>query len=79
MGSIRNCSFVYPRMIEIAESLRDLKDDDRIDIIAPSSVGPAFFGLTKDPEYLISRFKEQGLSTYLTDIHNGRYIVKDSR
>lgn len=79
MGSIRNCSFVYPRMIEIAESLRDLKDDDRIDIIAPSSVGPAFFGLTKDPEYLISRFKEQGLSAYLTDIHNGRYIVKDFR
>jgi len=79
MGSIRNCSFVYPRMVEIAESLRDLKDDGRVDIIAPSSVGPAFFGLTKDPDYLISRFEEQDLSTYVTNIHNGRYLVKERR
>lgn len=79
MGSIRNCSFVYPKTVEIAESFRDLKDDSRVDIIALSSVGPAFFGLTKEPDYLVSRFEEQGLSTYVTNIHNGRYIVKESR
>lgn len=77
MGSIQNCSFVYPRMVEIAESFRDLKEDKRVDIIALSSVGPAFFGLTKTPDYLVSRFEEQGLSTYVTNIHNGRYLVEE--
>jgi predicted sugar kinase len=79
MGSIQNCSFVYPKMIEIAESFRDLQDDSRVDIIALSSVGPAFFGLTKNPDYIVSRFEEQGLSTFVTNIHNGRYIVKEYR
>lgn len=79
MGSIQNCSFVYPKMIEIAESFRDLKNDTRVDIIALSSVGPAFFGLAKDSKYLASRFEKQGLSTYVTNIHNGRYIIKEYR
>src|SRR5690606_32730373 len=61
MGSIASCSFVYPRMVDIAESMRDLKDDPRATIITPSSVGPAFFALTKDPEYISERFSELGM------------------
>ena len=75
MGSIQNCSFVYPRMVDIAESLRDLKDDDRAAVIAPSSVGPAFFSVTKDPEYIAERFDNLGMETHRLNIHNGRYEV----
>ena len=75
MGSIKNCSFVYPRMIEIAESLRDLRDDKRVDIISLSSVGPSFFGITRDPIYLEKRFVEQGMTVISTTIHNGIYVV----
>lgn len=75
MGSIKNCSFVYPRMVDIAESLRDLRDDDRAAIIAPSSVGPAFFGLTKYTQYLEDRFRAEGMKTMVTNIHNGTYNI----
>lgn len=75
MGSIQNCSFVYPRMVDIAESLRDLRDDDRAAIISVSSVGPAFFGLTDDPKYLEERFAAEGMNTMTTEIHNGTYTV----
>ncbi|HCH34924.1 MAG: hypothetical protein UY35_C0002G0035 [Candidatus Saccharibacteria bacterium GW2011_GWC2_48_9] len=77
MGSIENCSFVYPKMIEIAEALRDLRDDDRIEILSLSSVGPAFFGITNDVEYLEDRFKSLGMNTYVTKIHNGAYILNE--
>lgn len=76
MGSIRNCSFVYPRMLEIAEALRPMKDDDHIQIVSLSSVGPGFFALTDRPDEMRERFEELGLKTYLTNIHNGKYSVK---
>jgi predicted sugar kinase len=75
MGSIKNCSFVYPRMNEIAESLRPLRDDDDVAIIALSSVGPGFFALTSNPDKVEAEFQKLGLNTYVTSIHNGKYIV----
>jgi len=79
MGSVRNCSFAYPGIVDLAESLRDLGEDERATIIAPSSVGPAFFSLTKDPEYITHRFSELDMKTFTTNIHNGRYIVQEKR
>ena len=73
MGSIKSCSFVYPRMIEIAENLRDFKDDERIQIIAPSSVGPAFFALSYCSDYVKDRFNKLGLKTIEAKIHNSSY------
>lgn len=73
MGSIKNCSFVYPRMIEIAEQMRPLKEDDKIEILSLSSVGPGFFALTKDPAYVEEIFHDLRLKTITTSIHNGVY------
>ncbi len=78
MGSIRNCSFAYPPMLEIAEHLRDLREDKRVEIIALSSVGPGFFALTHEPQYIEKRFQALGMDTYRTRIHNGTYTVKRS-
>lgn len=77
MGSIKNCSFVYPRMIEVAEDMRAMKDDADIEIVALSSVGPGFFALTRNPEKVEQRFNELGLKTHITTIHNGKYLVKE--
>ncbi|HSX43599.1 MAG TPA: hypothetical protein VLF59_05970 [Candidatus Saccharimonadales bacterium] len=74
-GSIERCSFMYPRMTEIAESLRDLQHDSRAAIISLSSLGPAFFGLTEDPPYLRQRFSDQGMETLIANVHNGTYTV----
>jgi predicted sugar kinase len=76
MGSIENCSFVYPSLLTIAEQLRPLKDDQKVDIIALSSVGPGFFALTKDIGHVEDIFVTCGLKTIVTTISNGKYSVQ---
>jgi len=76
MDSIKNCSYSYPRMIEIAEKLRILKDDDDVSIISLSSVGPSFFALTQNPKKIIDLFKSLDMTTYETTICNDKYKVK---
>lgn len=75
MGSIRNCSFVYPRMNEIAEALRWMKDEPDIDIVSLSSVGPGFFCLTSNAEVVEDAFQSLSLKTHRAHAHNGRYTV----
>lgn len=77
MGSINNCSFVYPGMIDIAEEMRPLGDDDAVKILSLSSVGPGFFALTSEPDRIGERFQELGMDTHMTTIHNGKYLVKE--
>jgi predicted sugar kinase len=77
MGSIKNCSFVYPKMLEIAEKMRAMKDDDEIKIVSLSSVGPGFFALTSNPVKVEEQFKMLGFKTYITSIHNDKYLVKE--
>lgn len=48
MGSIENCSFVYPNMIEQAKVLRKLYENNYCEFLALSSVGPAYFVIVKD-------------------------------
>ena len=76
MGSIANCSFVYPRLNEIADKLRWTKDDSDIEIISLSSVGPGFFCLTQNVDKVHDAFQDLGLTTHETSIHNGTYGVQ---
>ncbi len=75
MGSIKNCSFVYPQMNQIADQLRDFKQDEEIILISLSSVGPGFFALTKNPAKVVDRFESLHMNTYVTNVHDGKYVV----
>lgn len=80
MGSIRNCSFVYPHMIEIADNIKFLYTDRLCRLLSMSSVGPAFFivpnGDKGHRETCIKAFEEQNLKIVHTSVFNGRYIVE---
>lgn len=75
MGSIINCSFVYPPIIEIAKKLSELKHNGFAEVLSLSSVGPAFFALTKQPEICITEFEKVGLRVKTVSIENGKYKV----
>jgi len=78
MDSIKNCAFVYPRMLDVAESLRSLKDDADVKILSLSSVGPGFFAITSNPNKVADIFAGLGMTTHLTTIHNGKYMVTNN-
>ena len=75
MGSIRNCSFVYPRMMVLARKLEALKHDGRAEILSLSSVGPGFFVVTRDPKYCTEAFEALNLTTYTLEPYNGGYQI----
>lgn len=77
MGSIRNCSFVLPRINDIAESLRKYQHDPDIALFSLSSVGPGFFALTSNPEKVIKDFEALNMQTITTKVHNGIYRIGD--
>ena len=80
MGSIKNCSFVYPRMNDIALSLRDVSADDRIKLLSLSSVGPGFFIVCEpgDVSFAKDIFNELGMDTYAVPVNNDTYSVERS-
>jgi len=75
MGSIKNCSFAFPRTNQIAEELRKYRTDDEIKIFSLSSVGPGFFALTTNPDKVAKDFYKMNMSTIVTSIHNSTYEV----
>lgn len=75
MGSIKNCSFVYPPIVDLANSLIFLKKKGIAEILTISSVGPGMFAVTKNPDVCEKAFKEKGMNTLRTKIHNGVYEV----
>lgn len=77
MGSIKNCSFVYPKLNEIADRVKHLKENGICDVLSLSSVGPGFFALTKNKEIVCDIFEKEGLKTFTTKIHNEKYEVID--
>lgn len=76
MGSIKNCSFVLPRINDIAEKLRPLGSDKDVEIISLSSVGPGFFALTKNPKKIQDIFESLDMKTLVTTPHNAKYIIE---
>ena len=82
MGSIDNCSFVFPRMNKIASAIRKVYEDKHCEFLALSSVGPAFFSITnneKDTEYCIKEFERLNMKVIKSKICNHKYIVKNEK
>ncbi len=77
-GSIKNCSFTYPAMVEIAENLRSLFERKLVNTLALSSVGPAFFAITDKTQEIEKVFQKNRLRTITTTIHNDGYKVLDT-
>lgn len=77
MGSIDNCSFVFPRMVDIAANVRYLKEENRVPVLALSSVGPAFFAISKEPDLVRRTFEDQNMHVINTHIFDTRYIVNE--
>lgn len=80
MGSIKNCSYAYPQIVELAEKMRYLRNDDDIDFIFLSTAGPGFCMITKNTEKTKSIFESLNslnMRTLVTDIHNSKYEVTE--
>ncbi len=75
MGSIRNCSFVYQGLMTKSLLLARLKRQGVAEVLALSSVGPAFFAVTKRPSMVRAVFRKAGLTIHQTTIHNDGYVV----
>lgn len=78
MGSIDNCSFVFPRMNEIAKRVRKLYEEKHCQFLSLSSVGPAFFTISnnkKDTEYCIREFEKLNMKVVKSKICNHKYEV----
>ncbi len=75
MGSIKNCSFIYPRIIDIAKELEVLKLEEKAIILGLSSVGPAMFAVTEYAQECITQFEAVGLSCVVTSGWTGTYEI----
>ncbi len=81
MGSIRNCAFVYPKMIQIAKSLKDLFEKKHCIMLSLSSVGPAFFAITnnkKDTDFCKKIMRNLNMNVSTFQVFNRSYIVKEA-
>lgn len=82
MGSIDNCSFVFPRMNDIAKEIRKLYEEKHCQFLALSSVGPAFFTITKkreDTQYCKDEMEKLNLTVIKTKICNHKYMIIKSK
>lgn len=75
MGSIRNCSFVYPKITTLAKRLVYVKTDGLAEVLSLSSVGPAFFAITKKCGDCLEAFKNVGLASFVVNLENDTYKV----
>ena len=82
MGSIENCSFVFPKMNNIAKGIRKLYEEKHCQFLALSSVGPAFFTITnksEDTQYCKDEMEKLNLTVIKTKICNHKYIIVQSK
>lgn len=82
MGSIENCSFVFPRMNDIAKEIRKLYEEKHCQFLALSSVGPAFFTITnksEDTQYCKDEMEKLNLTVIKTKICNHKYMIMKSK
>lgn len=73
MGSIENCSFVYPKLVEMTNNLAFLKKEKNADVLAISSVGPGVFAVTSNLEICRKCFEVNNLKVITTEINNCKY------
>lgn len=74
-GSIENCSYTYPGLVERMDALKFLKEEGHVDILSISSVGPAVFAIGKDMSRCMDAFRENSMSIIQTKINNDTYKV----
>ena len=81
MGSIENCSFVFPRINVIAENLRTHNDALKPDVLALSSVGPAFFVICdpKQTNEWKQIFEDENMKVIPTQLYNTTYKVLEKK
>jgi predicted sugar kinase len=78
-GRIQKCSFVFPRINEIAANIKHLYKNDKCDMLSMSSTGPAFFALVSnenDEKECIKQFEKQDMMIITTSACNETYSVK---
>ena len=82
MGSINNCDFTYRGLGNLAKIVGKLYTEGHCDMLSLSSVGPAFFAITKnkkDKNYCINYFKENGFTIKEAKVFNKKYQVLEAR
>ena len=77
MGSIDNCSYTYPPLVELASRIAFLKTEGLVDILSISSVGPAFLAVSKDINRCKSVFEKENLETFVTEPDNKKYQIME--
>lgn len=77
MGSIENCSFLYPALTDVTRRLAPLKNSGVVEVLSISSVGPSIFAITKNPDQCVIAFEDEGLITITVDLHDGIYDLID--
>jgi len=75
LGSIKACSFTYPNLEKIGRNLLILRRELLADIVSPTSVGPGFFALTKQPDLCKDYFENLQLTTITSKPCNSKYKV----
>lgn len=82
MGSIENCSFVYPKMVKTAKSLRELYEKKSCKMLSLSSVGPAFFAVVATKHELQvckQKMESLNMNTFEYSFHNSTYKVIEKK
>lgn len=79
MGSIDNCSYCYENLPAIAKGISFLKEDDIVNVLALSSVGPAFFAIGGNTKQAAEVFESSGLRVINTEIENDTYKIEKIR
>jgi ubiquinone/menaquinone biosynthesis C-methylase UbiE/homoserine kinase len=75
MGSIRNCSFTYPKINGIMRNLAFLKNRNIADVLSISSVGPGVFAISRNASACVRAMQNEGLRTVVTEPENNGYKV----
>lgn len=79
MGSIKNCSYAYPKIYDLAEKMRYLRDDDDIDFIFLSTAGPGFCMITRNVEKARKIFEDLNMKVITSDVFNDKYKIIERR
>lgn len=75
MGSINNCAYAYPEILNIAKKMRPLKEEDDILFVALSTAGPGFFIATRNVAKAEKILTSLNMKTYVTNIYNRKYKI----
>lgn len=75
--SIENCSFIYPKLINLSLKLKFLKTSWLVDVISISSVWPTFFAITKKSKIVEKVFNENWFNIIKTKIENSKYEIEE--